>query len=1019
MNNLYRKILIVLLFFGAGTATVFAQTIITGTVTDGGTQQSLPGVNIIVKGSVAGTITDRDGKYTLRVTKNPPFIISFSFIGFHTEEVEIKDANTTYNLVMKEETILGQEVVVSASRVEEKIMESPVSIEKMGILQVQNTAADNYYKGIANLKGVDVTTSSINFQIINTRGFGSTGNTRFVQLTDGMDTQAPALNFPIGNLNGPSELDVESVELIPGASSALYGPNAFNGMLLVNSKNAFEYQGLSAFLKQGVNHVGSNADAPASPLYDAAIRYAKAFNNKFAFKLNLAYMQANDWRGTDATDRNINRTPAGFSFNPGSDRLHYMGDEASINLAIFPLSSTWSLFADSQNAGAGYNNIFNPSPRISALTYAQAGDLPSTVVSVTPYREQDLISYDAKNMKANVGLYYRINDKLELSYLYNGGFGTSIYTGAQRYSLKNFGIEQHRLQLRGDNFYVRGYTTIENSGDSYITEFLAKRINDLAVSAGNPLFSDLTGYLATYGTEYLRYLYNIGLQPGQINSLTDAQLQTQTGMNRLQIQEGAQVFARDVVDTKFHLDPNSAQFKQLKSQAMNGTVPNGPRFKDNTRLYHGEFQYDFKNQIKAVELISGASYRQYSLQSNGTIFADAASPITITEYGAYAQVGKWLGDRKVKLTASGRYDKNLNFTGRFNPRISGLFKLGDNSNIRLSYQTGFRIPSTQGQHIDLSILTSRLLGGLPQYAAKYNILRTSDTGQNLSFDGLSVNDYASSVFNGGANQAAIGDPNNIAKLQPFTWNPVKPERVQNYEIGYKTLIDSRLLIDVNYYYNIYNDFITQVNFRIADQFTSDPSKQGVPGYSYNTNAVAGTPNYATILNGTALGIDSQGRITGNTGSIYTNYTSTVTGQGMAAGLTYSFPKGYTLSGNYNWNKLINQPDPNKFQSEFNTPEHKMNLSFSNRKLTENLGFNVTWRWQNAFYWQSSFTTPANGFVPQFHTTDAQVSYRIPKQKFVVKLGGSNIFNLKYFQSLGGPNIGAIYYVSVTFDEMFK
>src|SRR5260221_2350213 len=873
MNNLYRKILTALLFLGASTAWIFAQTVISGAVTDGATQQPLPGVNIIVKGSVAGTITDREGKYTLKVSQNPPFIISFSFIGFHTEEAEIKDANTTYDLVMKEETILGQEVVISASRVEEKIMESPVSIEKMGILQVQNTAAVNYYKGIANLKGVDVTTSSINFQIINTRGFGSTGNTRFVQLTDGMDTQAPALNFPIGNLNGPSELDVESVELIPGASSALYGPNAFNGMLLVNSKNAFEYQGLSFFLKQGVNHVGSNADAPTSPLYDAAIRYAKSFNNKFAFKVNFAYMQANDWHGTDATDRNIGRTPAGFSFNPGSDRLHYMGDEASINLAIFPLSSTWSLFADSQNSGTGYNNIFNANPRISALTYAQAGDLQSTVVSVTPYKENDLISYDAKNMKANVGLYYRINDKLELSYLYNGGFGTSIYTGAQRYSLKNFGIEQHRLQLRGDNFYVRGYTTIENSGDSYITEFLAKRINDLAVSAGNPLFSDLTGYLATYGTEYLRYLYNIGLQPGQINSLTDAQLQTQTGLNRLQIQEGAQVFARDVVDTKFHLDPNSAQFKQLKSQAMNGTVPNGPRFKDHTRLYHGEFQYDFKNQIKAVELITGASYRQYSLQSNGTIFADAASPINITEYGAYVQVAKWLGERKVKLSASGRYDKNLNFTGRFNPRISGLIKLSDNSNIRLSYQTGFRIPSTQGQHIDLSILTSRLLGGLPQYAAKYNILRTSDTGQNLSFDGLSVNDYANSVFNGGANQAAIGDPNNIAKLQPFSWNPVKPERVQNYEIGYKTLIDSRLLIDVNYYYNIYNDFITQVNFRIADQFTSDAAKQGVPGYSYNSNtALNGLPNYATILNGTALGIDSQGRITGNTGSIYTNFT---------------------------------------------------------------------------------------------------------------------------------------------------
>ena len=104
---------------------------------------------------------------------------------------------------MKEETLMGQEVVVSASRVEESILQSPVSIEKMDVLAIQQTPADNYYKSIGYLKGVDVTQSSINFQIVNARGFNSTGNTRFVQLTDGMDTQAPALNFPIGNLNGP------------------------------------------------------------------------------------------------------------------------------------------------------------------------------------------------------------------------------------------------------------------------------------------------------------------------------------------------------------------------------------------------------------------------------------------------------------------------------------------------------------------------------------------------------------------------------------------------------------------------------------------------------------------------------------------------------------------------------------------------------------------------------------------------------------------------------------------------
>ena len=1041
MKKLYSQLGCLALFFLASFVAQ-AQTKISGTILDE-KGEGLAGVNLIVKGRVIGTVTDLQGNFNLTVAENPPITIVASFVGYRTQEIKIENANTAnLSLKMEEEYLLGQEVVISASRVEERIMESPVAIEKMDILAVQNTPADNYYKGIANLKGVDVTTSSINFQIINTRGFGSTGNTRFVQLTDGMDTQAPALNFPIGNLNGPSELDVESIELIPGASSALYGPNAFNGILLVNSKSAFDYQGLSAFTKTGVNHVGSKADDAMSPMWEGAIRYAKSFNNKFAFKINAAYMQANDWNGTSATDREIARTPKDASgkplynltdgsHNPGADRLHYMGDEAAINLAIFPLSSSWRTFANTSNPY--YNNIFRPG--LTALDYGNAGDLPSQVVSVTPYLEKHLINYDAKNIKGNLGLYYRLNDKVEASYLYNLGFGTSIYTGAQRYSLKNFNIQQHRLQLRGDNFYVRAYTTIENSGDSYITEFLGKRVNDLAVNAANPLFNDVSGYLATYGTEYLRYLYSNGLQPGQINGLTDAQLQALTGMNKIAIQQGAHNYARDQVDNGnpnssngspvragMHLDPGSDTFKQIKEKASVGTIPNGPKFSDATRMYQAEAQYDFKNQVTFMELQTGGSFRQFDLRSNGTIFDDKTNPIIITEFGAYAQFGKWLGDRKVKISASGRYDKNLNFKGRFNPRISALWKINESHNFRLSYQTGFRIPSTQGQHIDLSIISARLLGGLPRYEEKYDLIRNSATGQNLSFEGFSVQNYSTAVFNSGATPGAIFDPKNIKELKKYEWTPVKPEGVQNIEVGYKSLIDNRLLIDLNYYYNIYNDFITQTRVRIADQFSNDPSLLTTPkpGYSYNPNAALnGTPNYATILNGTAVDINAAGQIIGNTAQLYTNFTDQVTGQGFVAGLTYSFLKGYTLGGNYNYNVLLTQPDVNQFLTEFNTPAHKTNITFGNRKLTDKVGFSVTYRWQAEFEWQSSFTIPANGLVPAYSTADAQATFKLSGLKSMLKIGGSNILNKMYVQSGGGPNIGAIYYVSITFDEMMR
>jgi outer membrane receptor protein involved in Fe transport len=246
----------------------------------------------------------------------------------------------------------------------------------MDILGVQNTASDNYYKGLVNMKGLDMSTSSINFQIVNARGFNSTGNTRFVQLTDGMDTQAPALNFPIGNLNGPSELDVESVEFLPGASSALYGPNAFNGILLVNSKSPFEYQGLSAFTKFGLNHIGGEGEEPTSaqPMYEGSIRYAKAFNNKFAFKINLSYSRAEDWYGTNYNDKSPQNKGL-YSFNPGSDLVHQFGDEVSANLALLGFSSGF------QAAAQGYG----------LQDYLPL--LPNDVVSRSAYQEKDLVYF--------------------------------------------------------------------------------------------------------------------------------------------------------------------------------------------------------------------------------------------------------------------------------------------------------------------------------------------------------------------------------------------------------------------------------------------------------------------------------------------------------------------------------------------------------------------------------------------------------------------------------------------------
>jgi iron complex outermembrane recepter protein len=942
--------LLVLLSLSA--SSIYAQTTtISGTVNEEGTKETLVGVNIVVKGKVIGTVTDLKGNFNLRVNQDPPLTLVFSMVGFGTKEVEITQKNVSnLQVTLAEQSLLGQEIVVSASRIEESILQSPVSIEKMDILAIRDTPADNYYKGIANLKGVDVTSSSINFQIINARGFNSTGNTRFVQLTDGMDTQAPALNFPIGNLNGPSELDVESVEFIPGAASALYGPNAFNGILLVNSKSPFEYQGLSAFYKQGVNHINGRPGEPTSPqpMSEGSIRYAKAFNNKFAFKLNASYMQATDWHGTDQTDLNAGNR-GNQTINPGANRVHVFGDEVSNNIGLLR-----NVGALQQAFGQGVNS------------------LPDQIVSRTGYDERFLVDYNAKNVKFNGALHYRVTDKAELSYTMNYGAGTSVYTGAQRYSLLNFSIIQHKLELKGANYFMRAYTTIENSGDSYIADLTGVNINDR--------WKSNTAWFGDYAGAYLQNLFGQGVAPGQLGNPNQQAL--------------AHGFARGFADQGRFM-PGTAEFENAKNDIRSNVIPQGSLFNDKSRMNMVEGQYNFKEEIKFMDLQVGGQYRVYDLRSNGTIFADVeGNDITIQEIGAFAQGAKKLFSDKLKITGSLRYDKNENFAGQFSPRISGVLTQG-NSNFRLSYQTGFRNPTTQGQHIDLNVVSARLIGGLPFYRDKYDIFTNA-------YSLASVNKYAAAVGSG----LSPVDPRATGLLEQVTSLPtLRPEKVQSIEVGYKGLIaNNRLLIDFAYYYNIYNDFITQTAVRKA------PGPV-FPGAMPNTDQGAiNAINAPTLL----TPVTTPGRE--NTFQTYTNIINEeVRAHGAALGLTYNLPRNFTVGGNYNYNKLISTIGED-FLNDFNTPEHKTNITFGNRKLTEKLGFGVTYRYQTAFRWESSF---AQGLVPEIHTFDAQVSYKLKDLKSIVKLGGSNLFNQRYTYNFGGPMMGAIYYVSITFDELFN
>ncbi len=967
--------ILLLLICSCFAGTSFAQTSISGKITDAETGEGLVGVNILVKGTVTGTVTNVDGAFKLQTTVALPFKLAITAIGYSSQEIEVKENNQVIELKLSSQAMmLGQEVVVSASKVEEKILESPVTVEKMDILAIRNTPAPSFYDALQNIKGVEMSTQSFTFKSFNTRGFNANGNVRTVQMIDGMDNQAPGLNFPLGNIVGMSELDLESMELLPGAASALYGPNAINGILLMNSKNPFNYQGLSAYVKTGLMSDDNRTQAN-SGMYDVAVRYAKAFNDKFAFKVNINYVRADDWQSYDYRDQGLingtNINTGTRNGNVGYNGVNVYGDETNVNM----LSSLAPALATNTTL-RGLSGLTGQSvPSLINLL------IPNVNVSRGGYNEVDLANYKAESIKLNAALHYRISEKVEALVQGSFGTGTTVYTGADRYSLTGFYLAQFKAEIRGANFYVRAYTTMENSGDSYAIGTLGVGINE----AWKPSSTWFPQYFQTYASSAIG-AFGLGLQSQIAQGVNPAQAFANSVAAVNQGSAGFHQNARSVADQGRFLE-GSAEFNNAAAGVKSRPIPGnaqgvGAKFTDKTNMYQFEGMYNFSNQIKFAEIIVGANYRIYDLNSEKTLFAlqDDGNEFTIYEYGGYIQASKKLFEDKLKLSGSVRYDKNQNFEGQFNPRASAVFTFAKTHNIRASFQTGFRIPTTQNQYIDLATPQARLTGGLPLFQSRYNMINNP------------VYTIASVTAFGAALQAGQSPATAVGLLKKFEFREFKPERILSYELGYKGLIANKLLVDAYYYHNTYTNFI-------GTAIVAQTQTVGAP--------------VTALLSGT----------TRNVYSFPATQSFDVKAQGWALGLDYQLPKGYNIGGNVSYNELLNESDieAGGSQSEFNSSPYRFNINFANRNAYKNLGFSVAYRWQDQLVWQSSFVGQSiantrQSIVPAYGALDAQVSYKMPKQKLLFKLGGANLFGKPYTQAWGNPSIGTMYYLQVTFDQ---
>lgn len=939
-----------------------AQTVTIGGTIRNSTKEGIPAVSVIIKGTSLGTYTDDKGNFSISVPAKFPITLVFSHSEFEGKELEISSSSATIEVELANKVTIGQEVVVAAARMSQRILDAPVTVERLSSSALRNAAVPNYYEALTNLKGVDVHTASLTFRTVTTRGFVSSGNTRFNQLIDGMDNQAPGLNFSVGNIVGLTELDVDNMELLAGASSALYGSGGMNGTLLITSKNPFKYQGFSFNIKQGIMHVDGK-QRQASPYYDWTMRWAKAWKNKLAFKLTWQLLKAEDWQANDYD--NVQRTsvlskviPGNRTTDPNYDGVNTYGDETSANIFLVGNAIQQQFITGIAAASGGLipNIVTNlnaqiPNGASQALRNAvyaaypasllptlnqfdplywglRNGWIPQTAnVSRSGYNERDLVDYGSLNFKFTAGLHYKITPGIEASWNTYWGTGTSVYTGADRYSLSNFIVAQHKLEVRHKNWYVRGYTTQENAGGAYQATALGRLMQEA--------FSPSTTWYPTYVFNYVGYknnIYNSGQTPSDLN---------------------AHAFARNAVNTGMPL-PGSVAFEASKKKIKTTAIgQGGAKFLDRSDLWSADGQVNISDAFgfsEKLEVIGGLQWKQWVLNSQGTIFADTAGAITINETGGYLQLRKKMFDDFLTLTGAIRYDVQTNFDGRWTPRVTAVMRVAKDNNIRLSFQTAYRFPTNQNQYIDLNTGSVILIGALPEFITRY---------------GLNTGTYTAESVN------AARQSFNPSLLKASTFTQVNPESVSSYEIGYKGLLGKKLFIDAYAYFSRYKNFFSSVAVVKAASPIDALNPLASINYSYTQNS-----------------------------------TDIVKASGWGLSIEYQLNRGYILGGNVFSDKLKDVPAG--FITYFNAPDLRANLSLRNDNVYKGIGFNVIAKWQNFNNYEGTFVA---GQLPAFWWVDAQVSYRVPKTKSIFRIGGSNILNHYARTGYGSPYVGGLYYVS--------
>lgn len=907
----------------------------------------------IIKNLVTGqsVLSDKSGSFTIAATAGNDITIQAK--GFFTKEIKLPAGlnGTEWVLKLEPETKKIGNIVITHDRLKEKLRESPVTVESQTAQTIKQTPASDFYEGLGHLRGVDVTAASMGLRVVNTRGFNSTSPVRSLQLIDGVDNQSPGLNFSLGNFLGASEIDVNSTEIVVGASSAYYGPNAFNGVINMTTKSPWEHRGFSAQLKLGERQLGQ-----------IMLRYAQVYTNQkgrevFAWKGVLSYMHAYDWVADNANPTTDSRLK---SNNPGGyDAVNRYGDE------VFGTNTSDQL---SKNASLSQ-------PGLGGFTR-------------TGYWEKDLVNYNTSNLKTNLMLAWKINSKNELQYGFNFGTGNTVYQGDNRYSLRDVLFFQHRIELKSNKGFLRFYTTNENSGNTYdavLTAFLlqtkAKSLYDWNGDYSNywvnyitPKVQKLPGYDTLGSPNPFNPKYNPKFFE-ELDFLLAAhnnEIRIWHDQTRAQTDRDVDYSNQNHVNQSYNrFAPGTPEFEAEKNRITHTHNyseggPVGSGFFDRSALLHLTGERNFS--IKQWHFKTGFSARMYRPYSQGTLFLDTGkSRIVNSEAGIYSGFERRFLKNKFKWNVTARLDKNQNFPFLFSPGSSLIYSKNKLNTWRISYSKGIRNPTLQDQYLHYNVGRATLLGNIDGVKGVYEL-------QNFV-------DYL----------ASYGKPNSV-KLKKIDVAPIRPEQVNTVEGSYKGIISrGRFSVDAGYYYSVYKYFIGY-KLIIDAQFdtTVTTLPLGATAYRVATNSkdIVTTSGFSAAVN---YFFAKHFILSGNWSYNALNRH----GSTDALIPAYNTPK-------------------NKFNLGLGATELSNKMQIFNKKLDlSGYGFNTNFKWIQGYLFEGSpqFT----GAIPTYWMLDAQISKKITKWQSILKIGASNITNNKVFQVYGGPRIGRMAYISFTWE----